>query len=94
VNQVEPAAPRLSRDVLSFFLRNPNAADSLEGVARWRLLDEAVRHTVEEADRAVRWLLVQGFLREVSTSAAGRIYMLNPDRRAEAESFLAAAARK
>ena len=89
MNAQAETAPPVSRDVLTFFLRNPKAADSIEGVARWRLLEEAVRQTLADTERAVRWLVDQGFLREVSTNAAGRIFMLNHRRRAEAEEFVA-----
>jgi hypothetical protein len=63
-------------------------------VARWRLLEEAVHHTLTETEQAVRWLVEQGFLREVSTAAAGPIFMLNPGRREEAERFLAGGRRQ
>lgn len=74
---------------MSFFLRNSNAADNLEGVARWRLLEETVHQSVEETERAVRWLVAKGFLREVATTAAGSIFMINPDMREQAERYLA-----
>ena len=40
-------------EILSYFLRNPLAADTLEGVARWRLLDEVVYRKVEETRAAL-----------------------------------------
>jgi hypothetical protein len=55
-------APKQAKEVLSYFLRNPQAADTLEGVARWRLLDEPVHRSVEEINQALEWLVAQGFL--------------------------------
>lgn len=86
--QVEP---EMAKEVLRYFVHNPHAADSLEGVARWRLLEEVVQRHVEGTHQALSWLVVQGFLREVSTPGRGAIFSLNPERRAEAERFLGAA---
>ena len=38
----------IAKEILSYFLRNPQAADNLEGVARWRLLEQTVHRSVEE----------------------------------------------
>ncbi len=78
----------VASQILSYFLRNPQAADSLEGVARWRLLDERVHHAFEETDRALNYLVSRGFLTEDSTPLSGRIFRLNVEKRSEAEHFL------
>jgi hypothetical protein len=88
LTQACSAEPGAVRDVLRYFLRHPGAADSLQGVAGWRLLDEVVRRRVGETQAALDWLVAQGFLRAVSTAATGPIFSLNPDRRALAEEFL------
>lgn len=80
--------PEMARDILRYFLRNPQAADSIEGVARWRLLEEVVQRQVEGTRRALSWLVRHGFLREVSTTSTGAIFSLNPERQGEAERFL------
>jgi hypothetical protein len=36
----------VAKEILSYFLRNPNASDNLLGIARWRLMNESVRHNV------------------------------------------------
>jgi uncharacterized membrane protein YidH (DUF202 family) len=80
--------PEMAKEVLRYFVHNPHAADSLEGVARWRLLEEAVRRHVEGTQLALTWLVAQGFLREVSSPGIGPIFSLNPEKRGEAERFL------
>ena len=77
------------REVLNYFLRNPQAADSLEGIARWRLLEEAVRRKVDETQRALAWLVSCDFLTVTVVAGAEPIFCLNPDKLAEAEAFLA-----
>jgi hypothetical protein len=77
------------REVLSYFVRNPQAADSLEGVARWRLLEEQVYRTVQETEAAVAYLVSQGFLEATATAGSAKIFRMRADRVAEAIRFLA-----
>jgi hypothetical protein len=76
------------REILSYFLHNPHAADSLEGVATWRLLDESVRRNVEDAREALAWLVSRGYLRQEVRASSGPIFTLNEERRREADVFL------
>jgi hypothetical protein len=63
--------------ILGYFVRNPEAADDLEGIARWRLVDEIVYLKVEETDRALKWLVGEGLLIESSIPGNGRAFSLN-----------------
>lgn len=80
--------PNRAREVLSYFFRNPQAADTLEGVARWRLLEETVRRGVAETEQALNWLVSEGYLTRVSTPYTEPVYELNRDERGRAEEFL------
>lgn len=75
-------------DILGYFVRSPQAADTLEGIARWRLLDELITRKLDETQCALDWLVAQGYLLETRTAGAGLIYSLNPDRAHEAREFL------
>jgi len=81
--------PALAREILRYFLRNPKAADSLEGVAGWRLMEELIHHRVEGTRTALEWLVSRGFLQQASTTVAGPIYSLNLEHRSDAEEFVA-----
>jgi hypothetical protein len=81
----------ISSDILSYFLRNPDARDSFEGIARWRLLEELVRRSVPATEEALHWLIANGFLTEEQVPGGKPIYRLNPSRKAEAERLIAAA---
>ena len=70
----------LAKQVLAYFVHNPNAADSVEGIARWRIMDEKIRFTVQETFAVLRWLVAEGYLDEVPTRGAGRIFRLNSER--------------
>ncbi len=79
----------MARKVLSYFLRNPQAADTLEGIARWRLMEEKIRGSVEETDQALAWLVSEGLLARESVEGSGPIFRLNRDKAAEAADLLA-----
>ena len=82
----------VARDILDYFLRNPRAADDLEGVARWRLLSLEIDRSLEETGEALEWLVKHGFLIRVSATGLAPLFRLNVTERAKAESFLAESA--
>jgi hypothetical protein len=77
------------KEILRYFLRNPRAVDSVEGVARWRVMEEQVHRSLEQTQSALAWLLSEGYLEELQTAGTSRIVRLNPDRQAVAAHFLA-----
>lgn len=80
---------QIVRQILSYFVRNPKTADNLEGVTHWRLLEEQVHRTFRETERALSWLVAQGFLQEIQGSGSARLFRLNPKRSKDAVQFLA-----
>jgi hypothetical protein len=87
----DPGAPNIpvAKEILSYFLRNPEAADTLTEIARWRLMQETVRVSVEITERALSWLTSQGYVRAETRVGTDQIFQLNPERRDDAEAFLA-----
>lgn len=83
----------LAKEILSYFLRNPHAADSLEGVARWRLMEERVHRQLENTDQALNWLVRRGFLVKVSSEWTESVYQLNDVNRSTAERFVSESTR-
>jgi hypothetical protein len=78
----------VAKEILSYFLRNPKASDNLLGIARWRLMNESVRHSVEQTDEALKWLIAAGFIEEEHRLASGRLFHLNEARSTAAAEFL------
>jgi hypothetical protein len=60
------ADPRVIESVRNYFREHPLAADTLEGIARWRLLEERALQQVSATARALRWLVEHGELVERS----------------------------
>jgi hypothetical protein len=82
------AKTTIVKQVLGYFVRNPQAADNLEGVARWRLLEVQIQNSLVQTEAAVEWLVAQGFLLEFGSRGSGRLFRLNPARRDDAISFV------
>jgi hypothetical protein len=94
LDAADKSSEAVAREILGYFLRNPEAADSLTGIARWRLLEEAVQRSVARTEAALQWLLEQGYLRQVQMRGTEGIFCLNPEKRTEAELFLEQKQRK
>jgi hypothetical protein len=84
----DSSVPSIVKQILSYFERNPEAVDSLEGIARWRLLEEQIQRSLRESELAVQWLVEKGFLIEESRISSGRLYRLNPAKKPEIAAFL------
>jgi hypothetical protein len=76
------------RQILDYFLRHPEAVDSADGIAYWRLLDEVNQPSLTDTEDGIRWLVSRGFLHEVIVPGSRGVYRLNADMREEAMQFL------
>jgi hypothetical protein len=77
-----------AESILRYFLRNPQAADDMEGVVRFRLLNEAIHRNVKEARVTLDWLVAKNLLLEEKREASSTMYRLNPDGIEEIEKFV------
>jgi hypothetical protein len=87
-SQSEHHEKELAKEILGYFLSHPQSADSLEGIARWRLLDAAVHRALMETGRALEWLVEQGYLSKVSVPGSEHVFSLNPEKQEEAAAFM------
>jgi hypothetical protein len=76
------------KEVLNYFVQNRHAADSVEGIARWRLLHEVVRRKVIDTRFALEWLVEHEFLVKAAVTGGAPIFSLNEGKAGEAETFL------
>jgi hypothetical protein len=78
------------KQVLGYFVHNPKTADTLEGIARWRLLEERVQKSLLQTETAIDWLVGQKYLEKVMVAGSkDAIFRLNPERHSDAVRFLA-----
>jgi hypothetical protein len=87
--QEAEAEPEIVKQILSYFVRNSTAADTLEGITRWRLQEEQIHRSLQQTDAALAWLVSQGLLQEVLPAGSPRLFRLNPERHGAAIHFLA-----
>jgi len=79
----------MARQVLSYFVRNPQAIDNLEGIVHWRLLHERIYSTLQDTESALIWLVKEGYLRVEENPGGEPLYRLNAAQAESATAFLA-----
>jgi hypothetical protein len=78
----------VAMQILSYFLRNPEVADSLTELARWRLMEEQIRLSVENTQTALNWLVAEGYVQREARVGTESLFRLNPARREDAETLI------
>jgi hypothetical protein len=78
----------VAREILAYFLRNPQCADDLHGITRWRLLDQMIHHALQDTRAALDLLVQQGYLTQESTTGSDPVFRLNTERKDAALSFV------
>jgi len=79
----------VTRQVLGYFVRNPKAVDSLEGIARWRMVDEVLHLHVSATHESLAWLVERGLLQCTYGPGHQPLFSLDPVQLPEAEKLLA-----
>ncbi|HEX9671581.1 MAG TPA: hypothetical protein VGC93_19085 [Thermoanaerobaculia bacterium] len=74
---------QLSRRILSYLADNPEANDTVEGIAEWWLLDREIRDQTARVERALAGLAAAGWLVASRTTGSPTRYRLNPARTAD-----------
>ena len=78
----------IAQEILRYFARNPGAADTMEGIARFRLLDERIYSSLEQVTRALALLVAEGLLVKVPVARTGEVFQLNQEKPQAIERFL------
>jgi hypothetical protein len=84
----EGRPPGLVKDILRYYVKHPATADTTEGLARWRLLEDYVEQTTRHVEEALDWLVDRGLLTAMVGPGKRRVFVLNAARREEAEGLL------
>jgi hypothetical protein len=84
----QAARPEITREILRYFMKNPGAKDTLEGIARWWLERNRVERTVDEVAQSLHVLVAQGLIIRRQARAALPYYLANPAKRREIAEFL------
>lgn len=76
-------------DILSYFVRHPQAADTLDGIVRFRVMEELLHRGVPETEAALDRLVERGLLLRDRAPGRPTLYRLDPQRLDEARRLLA-----
>ena len=68
----------LASEVLTYLCDHPDSQDSLEGIARWWILERTIQCRLSEVERALAWLVVRGRLLQERTLDGVVYYRANP----------------
>jgi hypothetical protein len=74
--------------ILSFYLTNPGAVETIDGIVEWRLMEEIIRRRVADTHEALRWLVERGLLTRQERPGGDSLYQLPAEKRAKAERFV------
>jgi hypothetical protein len=90
LQKIERARRQVAEEILTYFLRNADAADDIEGIVRFRLLDQGIERRVRDVSEALAWLVSSGLLDRTIRPGTGPIFSLNPTMRDQAERLVSA----
>lgn len=69
----------IAEDIVRYLVQHPEAADTLEGIARWRLAQQNIERTVDETAAALRLLTERGLVDEIRTGAGPAVFRLKTE---------------
>ena len=77
-------------EIVRYFRQSPDTADTLEGIARWRLMQQTIDLTVDETQAALQLLIERGLVEEIRLAGGKTVFRLAADKRAEIAAGIAA----
>lgn len=69
-----PKDSSVTKQILKYLEANPQAGDTLEGIARWWLLQQQVSDSVNAVHEALGQLKSKGFIEERKTPGGRTVY--------------------
>ena len=88
-----PLDRELALAILQYLSKNPEAMDSMEGIARFWIIRQRIEAHVGDVEGALQYLVDEGFLQVREAAGAShnksrQLYSLNANRRAEVRALL------
>lgn len=77
-----------ARQILRYLTRQPEAEDTLEGIARWWLQRERIERTVDEVGQSLQLLLSHDLIVEERGMGRNASYRMNPAKRREIGKYI------
>ena len=64
----------IAREIRTYLNAHPEAADSLEGVARWWLARQHYEQAIDKVKKALEYLVIEGAVTKTSTTGGKTLY--------------------
>jgi len=84
----EPSTSRVARAILEYLHKNPNAQDTLSGIAEWWLPKQQIRTQTSIVRSALGLLLAESLILEVKGKDSQTHYRINDRKWAQIERML------
>jgi len=72
-------AEEISRMILNYLQKTPDAADTLEGISKWWLEYERVEHSMNDVKDALENLIKKGIISMFKTKDGTTMYKINKE---------------
>jgi DNA-binding transcriptional ArsR family regulator len=63
--------------ILRYLSKNPNAKDTIQGIAEWWILNERIDQTIDEIDKALDYLVSENLIRKRNYQGQNTYYEIN-----------------
>jgi len=73
----------MAEDILNYLMDHPEASDTVDGIARWWILEQRVKREMEEVKATLSDLARRGFVLERKSADTVAHYRLNPAKAVE-----------
>jgi hypothetical protein len=67
-------------EILAYLVENPDAGDTMEGIAEWWLLEQRIKRGTDKVERALDELVAKGFILERKGENSRIHYRIQPDK--------------
>ncbi len=64
----------ISKKILDYLLKNPDAGDTLEGISRWWFQSEYIEHSVNEVASVLERLTKKGLVKKQQVKNGSSVY--------------------
>ena len=84
----EDGQHRITRGILSYLIRHPDAQDRLDGIVQWWLLEQRITEQTRVVESVLESLVERGLLLKITRMGSGDSYKMKVERIDEIRSIL------
>jgi Fe2+ or Zn2+ uptake regulation protein len=69
----------ISKKILDYLLKNPDAGDTLEGISRWWVQSEYIEQSVDEVASVLERLTEEGVVKKQEVKGSNALYKIRKE---------------